>query len=208
MIWSRFRDRLVWLAMRLMAHGFFRIRIQGREHIPTRGPALLVSNHVTHFDGFLVGACVEPVVRFLVWKPYYLAILMHWALWVAKAIPIATRPREVAESMRLARAAFDRGEVMGIFAEGGISRTGDLQPFKRGIERLVRGLDVPIIPVHMSGLWGSVFSYSGGRFFWKRPRHLRHPVLISFGAPLPAHSTADQVREAVLRLGNEARVAQ
>jgi len=187
--------------MRLVVRPLFRVRILGGENIPIHGPALLVSNHLTYLDGFLIGACLEPVVRFLVWKPYYDHKLLTWGFRLAKAIPIWTRPHSAAQAIQRARAELARGHVICIFAEGSISRTGDLLPFQRGLEAIVRGLDVPVIPVRLDGLWESVFSFRGGRFLWKRPRTLRHPVAISFGAPMAPSSTANEVRQAVQQLG-------
>ena len=207
MIAARLADFLVGLAFRLVTRPLFRIRILGREHIPSRGPALLVSNHLTHLDAFLIGACVKPVVRFLVWKPYYDNRLLNWGLRLAKAIPIWESPRSVARAIELARGELERGHVLCIFAEGCISRTGDLLPFKRGLESIVRGLDAPIIPVHLGGLWESVYSFEGGRFLWKRPRCLRHPVVISFGHPMSASSAACDVRRAVEQLGSRNALA-
>jgi acyl-[acyl-carrier-protein]-phospholipid O-acyltransferase/long-chain-fatty-acid--[acyl-carrier-protein] ligase len=149
----------------------------------------------------LIGSSVRPVVRFLVWKPYYDHKVWSWCLRLAKAIPIWTSPHDVARAIERARGELEMGQILCVFAEGSISRTGDLLPFKRGLESIVRGLEVPIVPVHLDGLWESVFSFEGGRFLWKRPRRLRHPVVISFGAPLPASSTANKVRQAVQELG-------
>jgi acyl-[acyl-carrier-protein]-phospholipid O-acyltransferase / long-chain-fatty-acid--[acyl-carrier-protein] ligase len=200
-------DLLVGFAFRLVARPLFRIRILGRENIASRGPALLVSNHLTHLDAFLIGACLGPVVRFLVWKPYYDHKLWNWGLRLAKAIPIWTSPRSAARAIERARGELERGHILCIFAEGSISRTGDLLPFKRGLEAIARGVDAPIIPVHLGGLWESVFSFEGGRFFWKRPRCLRHPVIISFGAPMSASSAASDVRQAVEQLGRRNALA-
>ena len=203
MIASRLSDLMVWCAFRLVVRPLFRIRILGSEHIPSTGPALLVSNHLTYLDAFLIGACVDPVVRFLVWKPYYDHKLLTWGLRIAKAIPIGTGPRSVAQAIQRSRSELGRRHILCIFAEGSISRTGELLPFKRGLEVILRGMDAPIIPVHLGGLWESVFSFKGGRFLWKRQRYLRHPVAISFGPPLPASSTAKEARQAVERLRSD-----
>jgi len=201
MIAAGLSEFLVRLALRLVARALFRVRILGKEHIPPRGPALLVSNHLTYLDGFLIGSCLRPVVRFLVWKPYYDHKLLTWGFRLAKAIPVWTRPHSAAHAIASARAELARGHVICIFAEGCISRTGDLLPFQRGLEVIVRGLDVPVIPVRLDGLWESVFSFRGGRFLWKRPRTLRHPAVISFGAPMGPSSRAPEVRQAVQQLG-------
>jgi acyl-[acyl-carrier-protein]-phospholipid O-acyltransferase/long-chain-fatty-acid--[acyl-carrier-protein] ligase len=200
MIPARASDLLTKAAFRLVARALFRVRVLGVEHAPSAGPALLVSNHVTHLDAFLIGASVGPVVRFLVWKPYYDNKLLTWGFRIGKAIPIDTSPRQIAGAIEKARLQLSRGEIICIFAEGCISRTGDLLPFKRGLETIAQGMDVPIIPVYLDGLWESVFSFEGGRFFWKRPRRLRHPVVVSLGPPLPPSSAATEVRRAVQEL--------
>ena len=197
-------DLLVWSVFRVVAKPLFRIRILGEEHVPRRGPVLLVSNHLTFLDSLLIGACVQPVVRFLVWKPYYDRKLINWTLRIAKAIPITTEPFGAAASIRQARRELQRGQVVCVFAEGSISRTGLLLPFQRGLEEIVRGLDVPVVPVHLSGLWETVFSLKDGRFLWKRPNALRHRVAISFGAPMSPSSKANEVQRAVEQLGASA----
>ena len=208
MIASRLSDFVVRLGFRLVARALFRIRIAGRENIPVCGPALLVSNHLTHLDAFVIGACVNPVVRFLVWKPYYDHKLLTWGLRLAKAIPIWDGPHQAAQAIKRARAELERGHIVCIFAEGSISRTGELLPFRRGIEAIVRGLEVPVVPIHLGGLWESVFSFERGRFFWKRPRRLRHPVVVSFGASMPASSTANEIRQAVEQLSRNSPLGQ
>jgi acyl-[acyl-carrier-protein]-phospholipid O-acyltransferase / long-chain-fatty-acid--[acyl-carrier-protein] ligase len=192
---------LLWLA----THTFFKIRIVGQENVPFRGPALLVANHMSHVDGFLIGACVQRFIRFMVWKPYYEMPALNWFFRLAKAIPVgAGGPRDVAGSVKVARKELERGHVVCIFAEGAISRTGSLLPFHRGLEKIVVGLDVPVIPVHLDRLWGSIFSFERGRFFWKWPRRIPYPVTVSFGAPMPSTVQAHEVRQAILELGSEA----
>jgi len=91
-----------------------------------------------------------------------------------------------------------------ILAQGAISRTGDALPFKRGFEWIIEGLEIPVIPVHLDGLWGSMFSFQGGRVFWKWPKELPYPVTVSFAAPLPATATAPHVRQVVMEPGSAA----
>jgi acyl-[acyl-carrier-protein]-phospholipid O-acyltransferase/long-chain-fatty-acid--[acyl-carrier-protein] ligase len=199
-------DFLVRFILWMATHTVFKIRIAGQENVPFRGGALLVANHLSHVDGFLIGACVQRFIRFMVWKPYYNLKALHWFFRLTKAIPVGTSgPRDVVESIRQARKELAAGHVVCIFAEGAISRTGNLLPFKRGLEKIVDGLNVPVIPVHLDRLWGSIFSFERGRFFWKWPKRIPYPVTVSFGQPLPAASaTAHDVRQAILELGSEA----
>ena len=208
MIRARLSDFLARFGLRLVARPLFRIRILGSDHIPSHGPALLVSNHLTYLDGFLIGSCMRPVVRFLVWKPIYDHKLLTWGFRLAKSIPVWTKPHSAGQAIKRARSELARGQVLCIFAEGSISRTGELLPFQRGLEAVVRGLDVPVIPVHLGGLWESVYSFKGGRCFWKWPRTLRQPVVISFGAPMPPSSTAHEVEQAVVRLSRTSSSTQ
>jgi acyl-[acyl-carrier-protein]-phospholipid O-acyltransferase/long-chain-fatty-acid--[acyl-carrier-protein] ligase len=198
---TRISEWVIRSVVRLVARSLFRVRILGKEHIPSPGPALLVPNHLTYFDGFLIGSCLDRVARFLVWKPYYDHKLLGWGFRLAKAIPIWTKPHGGAQAIQRARKALDQGHVVCIFAEGSISRNGDLLPFQRGLEAIVRGLDVPVIPVHLGGLWGSLFSLNGDGFSWKHVRTLRQPAVISFGVPMPPSSKAHEVRQAVQQLG-------
>ena len=98
------------------------------------------------------------------------------------------------KSLRDASEAIQAGEVVCIFAEGQITRIGQLLPFRRGFERIMRGVDAPIVPVNLDGVWGSIFSYEKGRFLWKLPRRIPYPVTVSFGKPMPPTSTPFEVR--------------
>jgi len=168
--------------------------------VPFRGPALLVCNHMSHVDGALVGSCVQRFVRFLVYRPYYEHWALHRLLKLMKAIPIATG-RDAIASLESARRALEDGHVVCIFAEGSISRTGNMLPFKRGFERIIEGLDVPIVPVYLDRVWGSIFSFKGGRFFWKWPVRVPYPVTVAFGRPMPPTATAAHVRLALQAIG-------
>ena len=186
----------------LLTHAAFRIRLVGREHVPERGPALLVCNHLSFVDGLLVGACVQRFVRFLANRHYYEKPALRWLLRAMHVIPVSERrPKDIVRALARARAALGAGHVVCIFAEGAISRTGNPLAFRPGLERIIAGLDVPVIPVNLDRVWGSIFSFKGGRFFRKWLERLPYPVTVSFGAPLPATAAPWQVRQAVLELG-------
>ena len=189
----------------LFTHSLYRIRVVGVDNIPRHGPALLVSNHVSFVDAILIGASIPRFIRFMLHREYYDSRWFNWFFRLMKAIPVVpTSRRGIVESLRRARAELEAGEVVCIFAEGAISRTGHLLPFRRGFEKIVEGSNIPIIPVHLDQVWGSIFSFKEGRFFWKRPRLLPYPVTVSFGAPLPAGASVQEVRQAVQELESEA----
>ena len=198
-------DFFIRFVLWMTTHTVFRIRIEGQQHVPFRGPALLVANHMSHVDGFLIGASVQRFIRFMVWRPYYEMKALHWFLRMSNAIPVGNDgPRDLVESIRAARRELAGGHMVCIFAEGAISRTGNMLPFKRGMEKIVDGLDVPIIPVYLDRLWGSIFSFERGRFFWKWPKRIPYRVTVSFGAPMPATSAAYEVRQAIQELSSDA----
>ncbi len=197
---ARVPEFFVRFSLWLLTHTIYRIRIVGQPHVPARGPALLVCNHLSHVDGFLVGACIQRFVRFMVYRPYYEHPMLRWFLSRIHAIPVAAG-RDALASLERARKELEAGHVVCIFAEGEISRTANLLPFRRGLERIAGGLDVPIIPVYIDRVWGRIFSFERGRFFWKWPRHIPYDVTVAFGAPLPSSATAPEVRLAVMELG-------
>ena len=194
------------LCLWLLTHTFYRIRVNGRENLPRGGPALLVCNHISFVDPFLIGACTQRYIRFLMLRQFYDTPGVHWLAKLMGAIPVSAGdpPRKLVESFREARERLRAGDLVCIFAEGSITRTGNLLRFRSGFERIVRGMPVPIVPVHLDRVWGSIFSFERGHFFLKWPRRIPYPVTISIGAPLPPDSRPFEVRQAVMKLGAEA----
>ena len=197
-------DFVVRLTLLLLTHTIYRIKIAGAENVPKDGPALLICNHMSFVDGLLVGACVQRFVRFIVYKPYYEMPGLHQVLKRMHAIPIGEGAKSVAAALAKARKELQEGHVVCIFAEGAITRTGNPLPFRRGVEKILEGLDVPVIPVHLDRVWGSIFSFKDGRFLWKLPERVPLPVTVSFGRPLPATTKAWEMRQSILELGSEA----
>ena len=198
-------DFLIRFSLWLFTHTVYRIKIVGQENVPFRGPALLVCNHVSLVDGLLVGVCIQRFVRFMVYRPYYEHPAFHWLFKLMNAIPVSNKSKaEVIECLDRAREELKKGHVVCIFAEGAISRTGNMLPFKRGFEKIMDGLDVPIIPVHLDRLWGSIFSFKDGKFVTKMPKQIPFPVTVSFGRALPGNSKADEVRRTVIELSSDA----
>jgi acyl-[acyl-carrier-protein]-phospholipid O-acyltransferase/long-chain-fatty-acid--[acyl-carrier-protein] ligase len=157
-------------------------------------------------DALLLIASTDRPIRFLIFKGIYDMPFVKPFAKMMKAIPISSeqRPREMIRSLRDASDAIRDGELVCIFAEGQITRTGQLLPFRRGFERIMKGVEAPIIPVNLDGVWGSIFSFERGRFLWKFPRQIPYPVTVSFGSPLQGSSTATEVRASVQELQAEA----
>jgi acyl-[acyl-carrier-protein]-phospholipid O-acyltransferase/long-chain-fatty-acid--[acyl-carrier-protein] ligase len=195
-----------WIVFRTI----YRMHITGQENVPAIGPALLVCNHVSHIDSILVLAAQRRRLRFLIWAPYLRVPILRWQLRLANVIPVdsTSGPRAITQSLRNASEALAKGDAVCIFAEGGITRTGFLQPFHRGLEQIAKRSPVPIIPVCLDNLWGSIFSYAGGRFFWKWPRKIPYPVYVAFGKPMPPGSSAVEVRQAIQKLAADCSIAR
>jgi acyl-[acyl-carrier-protein]-phospholipid O-acyltransferase/long-chain-fatty-acid--[acyl-carrier-protein] ligase len=189
-----------------MTHTVYRIKTVGRQNFPLKGPALLVCNHVSYIDPFLISTSVPRAVRFFMWRKIYDWKPLTWFFKLMKMIPIspADGPRRFAASMEEARQALKEGHIVCIFAEGAITRIAQTLGFKKGMEYIIRDLDVPVIPVHLDRVWGSIFSFHQGEFIWKIPRKLPYPVTVSFGKPLPSTAKVAEVRQAVLELGTDA----
>jgi acyl-[acyl-carrier-protein]-phospholipid O-acyltransferase / long-chain-fatty-acid--[acyl-carrier-protein] ligase len=199
-------DSMMRLLLWMLTHTFYKIRVVGRENIPARGGALFVANHMSLVDALLLVASTERTIRFLIFKGIYdLPFIKPFAKMI-RAIPISSeqRPREMIHSLREATNAILSGEVVCIFAEGQITRIGQMLPFRRGMERIMKGVNAPIVPVNLDGVWGSIFSFERGRFLWKLPQTIPYPVTVSFGKTMPATTPPFEVREAVQELQSEA----
>ncbi len=193
---------LFWLSSRTI----YRVKVVGDENIPEKGGALLVANHVSFMDGVLLMGLSTRIIRFLVWGDYSKMFGLRWLSKTMRVIPIKSTdgPKAIVNSLRNAKQALMDGQLVCIFAEGQITRTGQMQAFQPGLMRIVSGTGCPVIPVYLHGLWGSIFSFKGGKFFWKRPRKWPYPVTVVFGEPIAEPESASQVRQVVEQLGVEA----
>ncbi|HTX21909.1 MAG TPA: MFS transporter [Candidatus Aquilonibacter sp.] len=192
-------DSLIRLILWLATKTIYRIRVEGRDDIPERGGALFVCNHVSFVDAPLLMASTDRKIRFIMDKSYYELWWIKPFAGILGLIPVASNlgPRELLKSLQTAREAVHAGHVVCIFAEGQITRTGELNEFHRGFERIMENNAAPIVPIALVGVWGSIFSFERGKFFWKWPRHIFYPVTVRFGKPLPPTATPDEVRAAV-----------
>ncbi len=199
-------DTLLRLVLVVLTNTVYRLRIVGETHVPKSGSALLVPNHVSFIDGFLLIASVDRPVRFVVDAQYAEQPIFRPFMKALGVIPISSHGglRVILRALRDAGAAIDKGELVCIFPEGQITRTGTLLPFRRGFERVVKGRTAPIIPVHLDRVWGSIFSFNRRRFLWKIPEHLPYPVTVSFGTPLPPSTTIHELRAKIRALGEAA----
>lgn len=192
--------------LRLILLPFYRIRVVGREQVPGSGPAILVANHVSFIDGLLVNFAVRRPVRFIVAQKYFRMWWLKWILRRIGAVPIIQDggPKAIRSALAAAGKALDAGDLVCIFAEGEITRTGNVLPFKRGIEKIAHGRSAPIVPLYIGGMWGSVFSLAHGAVLNRFPRRIPYRVSIVIGAPLPPDSDVHVIRDAIDQLSHEA----
>ncbi len=177
----------------------YRVNAVGLEHLP-RGGFLLLPNHISWVDAIiLLIACPRPI-RFMIAEEFYCNRWLHWVLHITRSIPIT--PRRAKDAMRVAAEMICDGEIVCVFPEGELTRSGVLGTLRRGYELIARQSEAPVVPVWLDQLWGSIFSFQGGKFFRKWPRHFPYPATVEFGQPLsPNEANTATVREQLLQLG-------
>src|SRR5881396_2179331 len=192
-------ERALYLIGRPLVRCFYRVTALGLENLP-RGGFLLVPNHITWVDALLLQfACPRPI-RYVIDQAYYHRPILHPILRALGCIPINIRHSHAA--VRAAAEKIADGEIVCVFPEGQLERTGTLLRLQRGYELIARHANAQVVPVWLDQLWGSIFSFQGGRFFTKFPKRIPYPVTIAFGKPLKAETAnVATVREELLKLG-------
>ncbi|MEY4918707.1 MAG: hypothetical protein RL616_2620, partial [Verrucomicrobiota bacterium] len=192
-------DALLRFVLWCVTNTIYKVRIVGRDNFPAKGGALLVCNHLSFADALLLIAATDRPIRFLMFKGIYEQRWIKPFAKILRAIPVSSdqRPRELIHSLQAASDAIRNSEVVCIFAEGQITRIGQLLPFQRGFERIMKDVDAPIIPISLDGVIGSPTSFEHGRMVRRFPQHLPHPVTVSFGKAMPPTATHVELREAV-----------
>ncbi len=187
--------------LRCAVHCAFKIRTIGAENIPLNGGALIASNHVSFADAVLVSSATYRVIHFLMWEPYFKIKLLQPFFEILGAIPISqSSPKRSLATLRTAAQELNRGNLIGIFPEGSITRTAQMLPFQRGIEIILNRTNAPVIPVYLHGLWGHPLSMKGGRLFGSFPFPLRPKITICIGEPISGGVSADLLQERILQL--------
>ena len=180
----------------------YRLRVEGRDNVPKSGAAIIACNHLSYMDALILMVAIRRPVRFIMYYKIFQIPLLRYIFKSAGAFPIAGQREDAA----LFRASFEhvhnalgKGDLIGIFPEGELSRDGKLGDYKRGIERMLTRDPVPVIPVAIGNLWGSLFSHSGG-LMKGGPRKWFARITVSIGKPLPPETTAAELKEATQRL--------
>jgi 1-acyl-sn-glycerol-3-phosphate acyltransferase len=196
---------VVWIIINLL----YRIRPSGLNHIPERGPAVLVCNHVSFVDALVIGGSIRRPVRFVMYYKIFQIPLIKFLFRTARAIPIAS----AREDASLLEAAFDQidaeleaGNLVCLFPEGGITHDGEMQTFRPGVEKIIARRAVPVIPIGLGGLWGSWFSRQKGGGLRKIPGRLFARVDVRIGqAVSPGDASAANLELLVRTLRGQNR---
>jgi len=194
----------------LLIHTVYRLEKRGVENIPEKGPAVVVCNHVSFVDVLVILAASPRPIRFVMDHRIFKTPIISFVFRTGKAIPIAPAK----EDEKLLNAAYDavaealaNGELVAIFPEGRITDTGDLYPFRQGVQRIVERTPVPVIPLALKGLWGSFFSRRGGPAM-RNPLNLRPFSKIGLEAGeafAPQTAMPDVLQATVLRMRGDWR---
>jgi len=190
----------------LIGNTIYRIRVVGRDNIPETGGALLVANHTSFLDALVITAALDRKIRFVMSRSEYEVPWIKPLARIMRAIPVSAGggPREVVQSLRSATESLKSGDLVCIFAEGQITRSGQMMPFRKGFDRIMKGVDAPIIPVHVDNIWGTLFRFVDGKFIWRWPDYVPFTITAGFGKPMPSESNAYELRAAIQELGTEA----
>lgn len=187
---------LIWL----LSHSMYRVEHRGLQQIPDEGAAVLVCNHVSFVDALLIGGAVRRPVRFVMYYQIYNLPVLNFIFRTAGTVPIAGR----SEDEQTYEAAFSKiaqylrdGELVCLFPEGKLTKDGEIDEFKAGVERILQETPVPVIPLALQGLWGSFFSRSPSKGLFKR---FWSRITLVAGQPLEATTTRKVLQDKVAEL--------
>jgi 1-acyl-sn-glycerol-3-phosphate acyltransferase len=188
----------------VLLHVGYRLEVEGAEHVPARGGVLVVSNHVSFHDWLFVGVALRRPPRFVMHQHHFQYPALRAFFGASRVIPIAPRKEDAAaleRALEAIDAALRNGELVVLFPEGTMSPDGALSPFRPGLERIAARRPVPVVPVGISGLFGSFFSRAQGAPMSGWPRRFRAPVTVRIGRPVAAErADVATVRASIERL--------
>lgn len=173
----------------VLIHSIYRIKKQDLSNIPEEGPALLVCNHVSFIDPVIILALGPRPIRFVMYYWFYELPVVKYMFKGLRSIPIASK-REAPDVLQAAMDAIaenlDKGHLVCIFPEGGITRDGEVAKFQPGIDEILKRNPVPVVPLALRGMWGTWFSRYNGRALKGLPRAFMKRISLVSGKPVPA----------------------
>lgn len=174
---------LVWL----LIHSIYRVKKDGMENIPDEGPAILVCNHVSFVDALIIAGSIRRPVRFVMYYKIFNIPLLSFIFKTAKAIPIAgarENRQMLDDAFEEISTALEQGDLVCVFPEGKITADGELNTFKPGVLNMLERNPVPVIPMALSGLWGSLFSRKDKTLLARRPRKFWANIFLDISSPV------------------------
>ncbi len=210
--WNKLTARVVRFTFAVMARVIFKVSLKGQENIPERKGALLVVNHMSLLDSLLIAAAAPRMIRFVMHQSVFENKWMGWFFRKLDMIPILPSggARALVEFNQRCQAEINRGHVVCIFPEGQISRNGQLNEFKKGIEHIAKGINAPIIPMYLDNVIGTPLSFQAGAQKAEsfKLENIRRKVQIVIGAPMDVQNSAFNVRQRMQELSTEAFMAR
>ncbi|MCE0494678.1 MFS transporter [Vibrio salinus] len=184
----------------------YKVRFKGTENFPAQGAALIVCNHVSYLDALLLNIASPRLIRFVMEADYANNVLIRKLMRKAGVIPIcASNAKMVKQAFNDVGDALKKGDLVCIFPEGKLTPDGELQPFLRGTDIILRKNPVPVIPIGLKGVWGCYFSRAKGQACKGFPRLRRHPLFINVGEAVDAvHANSTRLQTDVEKLIKEA----
>jgi 1-acyl-sn-glycerol-3-phosphate acyltransferase len=193
----------------LLVHTIYRVHKEGLDRIPTKGGCVIICNHVSYVDAIIIAACVRRPVRFVMDHRIFRIPLLNFLFRTMRTIPIAPAKEDAGMKERAfeeAAKALRAGDVVGIFPEGKLTETGELNIFRPGLQRILEQAPVPVVPLALRGLWGSFFSRSHQGKAMRRWRGMFSRIALVAGTPFsPELATPEALRKSVLGLRGDWR---
>lgn len=207
-LWALLTQKIpIWLlqlVVWVLVHVLYRIRTEGFGHIPREGAVIIACNHVSFVDALLIGGLLPRAPRFVMYHKIYKLPVMNLLFRAARVIPIAPAKEDAAlleKAYAEIREALENGELVGIFPEGGLTPDGSIQPFKGGIEKILATNPVPVVPMALQNLWGSMWSKQDSRLRRARlPRRFRAEIGLMAAEAIPPELVTAEFLEVQVRV--------
>lgn len=180
----------------ILTNVFYRVRVLEKSKIPEDGPALLVANHASFVDHLLICSCTVRPVRFMMREDFYRNRWIYPFVKWAKVLEVPRgKPRKLRQLIKKTHEMFKDGEIICVFPEGNITRNGLMSSFHKGFASIMpKDLDVPVLPIHIGMLWGSIFTNFYAKIKFRLPSEMPHPASIIIGKPISVDTSGYHIR--------------